>query len=122
MNENRKNWLYPDASGLYFSHDGFVMNAIDGTQYDIEEECELLNMLSNDVEYAFTKLNKINQKLLEISNRDLLDIERIFLKNICKELKLSIFCCLNEDNFCNSCGECSRLIDDYNADIMRGLL
>lgn len=43
MTGNRKNWLYPEASGLYFPHDGFVMRALDGKQYDIDEECELLN-------------------------------------------------------------------------------
>ena len=46
MTENRENWLYPNASGLYFQHDGFVMRATDGKQYYIEEECELLNELS----------------------------------------------------------------------------
>ena len=54
MTENRKNWLYPEASGLYFPHDGFVMRATDGKQYDIDEECELLN-----------ELNDINQELYD---------------------------------------------------------
>ena len=54
MTENRENWLYPDASGLYFPHDGFIMRASDGKQYDYEEECELLN-----------ELNNINQELYD---------------------------------------------------------
>lgn len=54
MTENRKNWLYPEASDLYFHHDGFIMRASDGKQYDIEEECELLN-----------ELNDINQELYD---------------------------------------------------------
>lgn len=48
MTENRKNWLYLEASGLYFPHDGFVMRATDGKQYDIDEECELLNELHEE--------------------------------------------------------------------------
>lgn len=32
MTENRENWLYSGASGLYFQHDGFVMRASDGKQ------------------------------------------------------------------------------------------
>ena len=50
MTGNRKNWLYPEAYGLYFPHDGFVMRATDGKQYDIDEECELLNELHDENE------------------------------------------------------------------------
>ena len=76
MTENRENWLYSDASGLYFQHDGFVMRASDGKQYDIEEECELLNKY--DIENRELKLDnkqfkkqlKIYEKFLEYSDLD----------------------------------------------------
>lgn len=59
MTENKENWLYPDASGLYFVHDGFIMRATDGKQYDIEEECDLLNELSD----KNRQLEKENEQL-----------------------------------------------------------
>lgn len=66
MNENRKNWLYPDASGLYFLHDGFIMRAFDGKQYDIDEECELLNAYHkgyNECRDDVLRLEKENEQL-----------------------------------------------------------
>lgn len=77
MTENRKNWLYPEASGLYFPHDGFVMRASDGKQYDYEEECELLNeydkkyneylkdvlRLEEELDYYKTKCSSLEQGL-----------------------------------------------------------
>lgn len=59
MTENKENWLYSDASGLYFVHDGFIMRATDGKQYDIEEECDLLNELSD----KNRQLEKENEQL-----------------------------------------------------------
>ena len=68
MTENRKNWLYPEASGLYFQHDGFVMRATDGKQYDIDEECELLNEYHkeyNECRNDVLRLEKENEQLKE---------------------------------------------------------
>ena len=73
MTEKRENWLYPDASGLYFPHDGFIMRATDGKQYGYEEECDLLNKLTE--ENKELKKGKTRYELLyrhskeEISNR-----------------------------------------------------
>ena len=66
MVENRENWLYPDASGLYFHHDGFIMRATDGKQYDYEEECELLNEYDkkyNEYRNDVLRLEKENEQL-----------------------------------------------------------
>ena len=66
MTENRENWLYPEASGLYFPHDGFIMRATDGKQYDYEEECELLNEYDkkyNEYRNDVLRLEKENDKL-----------------------------------------------------------
>lgn len=69
MTENRENWLYPDVSGLYFQHDNFIMRASDGKQYDIQEECELLNKY--DIENKqFKKQLKIYEKFLEYCDLD----------------------------------------------------
>ena len=72
MTENRENWLYPDASGLYFPHDGFIMRASDGKQYDYEEECELLNeylkdvlRLEEEVDYYKTKCSSLEEGLFQ---------------------------------------------------------
>lgn len=67
MTENRKNWLYPEASGLYFPHDGFVMRATDGKQYDIDEECELLNELHEENEQLKKHIEEhsIDERLLD---------------------------------------------------------
>lgn len=67
MTKNRENWLYSDASGLYFQHDGFVMRASDGKQYDIEEECELLNKY--DIENR--ELKQKIKSITEILNEDM---------------------------------------------------
>ena len=72
MTENRENWLYPDASGLYFPHDGFIMRASDGKQYDYEEECELLNMYDkkyNEYRNDVLRLEKENEQL-KSDNKD----------------------------------------------------
>lgn len=66
MTENRENWLYPDASGLYFPHDGFIMRATDGKQYDYEEECGLLNEYDkkyNECRNDVLRLEKENEQL-----------------------------------------------------------
>ena len=66
MTENRENWLYPEASGLYFPHDGFIMRASDGKQYDYEEECELLNEYHkgyNECRDDVLRLEKENEQL-----------------------------------------------------------
>ena len=66
MIENRENWLYPNASGLYFTHDGFIMRARDGKQYDYEEECELLNGYDkkyNECRNDVLRLEKENEQL-----------------------------------------------------------
>ena len=66
MTENRENWLYSDASGLYFPHDGFIMRATDGKQYDIDEECELLNEYHkgyNECRDDVLRLEKENEQL-----------------------------------------------------------
>ena len=71
MTENRKNWLYPEASGLYFPHDGFVMRATDGKQYDYEEECELLNQYDkkyNEYHNEVLRLTKENKQLKQQVN------------------------------------------------------
>ena len=79
MVENRENWLYPDASGLYFPHDGFIMRATDGKQYDYEEECELLNeydkkyneyrkdvlRLEEELDYYKTKCSSLEERLFQ---------------------------------------------------------
>lgn len=73
MTENRKNWLYPEASGLYFPHDGFIMRALDGKQYDIEEECELLNEYHkgyNECRDDVLRLEKENEQLRQ-ENKEL---------------------------------------------------
>ncbi len=75
----KEDWLYPDASGLYFQHDGFVMRASDGKQYDIEEECELLNKMSKENEQL--KSDFLNRKLFVPYKKE---IERLKLQN--KEL------------------------------------
>ena len=67
MTKNRENWLYSNASGLYFQHDGFVMRASDGKQYDIEEECELLNKY--DIENR--ELKQKIKSITEILNEDI---------------------------------------------------
>ena len=75
MTENKENWLYSDASGLYFVHDGFIMRATDGKQYDIEEECDLLNELSD----KNRQLEKENEQLKsELGEKD---IQIDFLKS-----------------------------------------
>ena len=84
MTENRKNWLYPEASGLYFPHDGFVMRATDGKQYDYEEECELLNEYHkeyNECRNDVLRLEKENEQLKE----QIADLENSF--DICKHYK-----------------------------------
>ena len=63
MTENRENWLYPDASGLYFTHDGFIMRATDGKQYDYEEECELLNEYAEENEQLKSKIRELKCEL-----------------------------------------------------------
>jgi len=79
MTENRENWLYPDASGLYFPHDGFIMRATDGKQYDYEEECGLLNeydkkyneyrkdvlRLEEELDYYKTKCSSLEEGLFQ---------------------------------------------------------
>ena len=63
---NKENWLYPEASGLYFPHDGFIMRASDGKQYDYEEECELLNEYDkkyNEYRNDVLRLEKENEQL-----------------------------------------------------------
>ena len=89
MTENRKNWLYPEASGLYFPHDGFVMRATDGKQYDYEEECELLNeydkkyneyrkdvlRLEEELDYYKTKCSSLEEGLFQ-QDREIAKLEK----------------------------------------------
>ena len=65
MTENKENWLYSDASGLYFVHDGFIMRATDGKQYDIEEECDLLNELFNKTEQLKKENEELKSEIIE---------------------------------------------------------
>ena len=74
MTENRENWLYPDASGLYFPHDGFVMRASNGKQYDIDEECELLNEYDkkyNEYRNDVLRLEKEKELIARVLNEEL---------------------------------------------------
>ena len=93
-----------------------------------DETVHLLNKFNEqnerlweDVEESCLELTKINLKMIEISKRDLTDVERIFLKNICKELELPVFCCMDEDKFCDDCHTCIDLQSEYYADIMSGI-
>lgn len=84
MTENRKNWLYPEASGLYFPHDGFVMRASDGKQYDYEEECELLNEYHkgyNECRDDVLRLEKENEQLKE-ENKELKKEDELFFGQV----------------------------------------
>lgn len=94
------------------------MNELDEESKQLKKEIKILN---KDVEHSFSKLNKINSTLIDFSTRDLTEIERIFLKNLCRELEVSVFCCLDEERFCEGCRECIKLIEDYNSDIMSNL-
>ena len=67
MSENRENWLYPEASGLYFPHDGFIMRATDGKQYDYYEECDLLNKLTEENEQLKKEL-RVYRKIASCHN------------------------------------------------------
>ena len=79
MTENKKNWLYPEASGLYFSHDGFVMRATDGKQYDIDDECELLN-----------ELHEENKQLKQFQQQVASVIESKMGDNVCNDYKMEV--------------------------------
>lgn len=84
MTENRKNWLYPEASGLYFPHDGFVMRALDGKQYDIDEECELLNAYHkeyNECRDDVLRLEKENEQLRQ-ENKELKSLCKVLITHI----------------------------------------
>ena len=106
MTENKENWLYPDASGLYFPHDGFIMKASDGKQYDYEEECELLNeydkkynkyckdvlRLEEEVDYYKTKCSSLEEGLFQ-QDRKIAKFE----KELKEELNFYKNQCIDED-------------------------
>lgn len=83
----------------------------------LNDQCTLIELLRKDVLESFSELNKIQQTVFDFNKRDLSDIEKIFLKNFCKEAGIKVFCELIEDNFCNICGECHKLIDDYYSEV-----
>ena len=69
MTDNRENWLYPHASGLYFPHDGFIMRATDGKQYDYEEQCELLNEYHNEYNECRNDVLRLEKENEQLKNR-----------------------------------------------------
>ncbi len=85
MTENRENWLYPNASGLYFPHDGFIMRATDGKQYDYEEECELLNELNDENEQFKMMIATLRNTILDQEDLEQKNKELQFQLNLLRE-------------------------------------
>lgn len=100
MTKNRENWLYSDASGLYFQHDGFVMRASDGKQYDIEEECELLNKY--DIENRELKTLVHFYKSFQKDAREL-EKENRQLKQQIKDLRTDVLNSIHKANETECC-------------------
>ena len=92
---------------------------------DLEKLCNhlnnqhnLINIIKNDISNEFFKLNRIQKKALEFNKRDLTPVERIFLKNFCKEAGIPVFCESNEEKFCENCRDCIEYTEDYYLNVI----